>query len=262
MCARLSGKRILLTRPRESAAGLAEMIVEAGGEPICVPAMEIATIENVGPARAQLQAAHECAVVIFISRNAVEHANAITPLASIGIGIAVAPGKTTAQALRDCGVGNVAVPQYGHDSTAMLAMTAFTNISKQSVLIVRGEGGLDQLRDKLTQLKANVRVCEVYRRRKPDSCHADLKQSLDSPLDAICVASGETLQNLVDGESEEIVTRLHSATLFVPSERVSVLAKAMGFRRCVVATSPDDIGYLDSLKNWGAPPTWDSHAPG
>ena len=67
----LRGRRILVTRPREQAAGLARLIEQAGGRAILVPAIEI---EDLPPPPA-LEKLESFALAIFISPTAMLYRN-------------------------------------------------------------------------------------------------------------------------------------------------------------------------------------------
>ena len=70
----LSGKRIVVTRPRELAQGLAALIAQAGGEPLLFPTIEIRDAEDPAPARALLARLHEFDLAVFVSPSAVRKA--------------------------------------------------------------------------------------------------------------------------------------------------------------------------------------------
>ena len=132
----------------------------------------------------------------------------------------------------------------------MLALPELGAEAPESVLIVRGEGGRDTLRDKLSERGVDVTYLDVYRRQIPADCCAQLASAIHSGLDAVCVASGETLKNLIACVSTPASKSLLELPLFVPSQRVAEIAKRMGFDKITVAANPADQGFTHSLIKW------------
>ncbi|MEM7293485.1 MAG: uroporphyrinogen-III synthase [Pseudomonadota bacterium] len=227
-------------------------ITAAGGIPIHVPAIEIVRIEPNDEVMERLRDASNDDVVVFVSRHAVHLANDLIPLRDLQIKLAVAPGKTTARSLQKRGVENVAVPIDGNDSEAMLRTDALRDIANQRILIVKGEGGRDTLRDELIRRGAAVHRFDAYKRVRPDDCERQLRQILVSPLDAACFASGETLTNVLTCLAPEQLTVVQQSTLFVPSARVAKLASRNGFVKIRITSSPNNEGFAHSLIEWAS----------
>jgi len=70
----LARRRVLVTRPREQASGLAALILEAGGEPILFPAIEIAGPADPNPFFGMADRLEQFDLAIFISPTAVQKA--------------------------------------------------------------------------------------------------------------------------------------------------------------------------------------------
>ena len=67
----LAGRRVLVTRPVEQSATLAQGISEAGGEALLFPAIEIQPVMDDALVR-QIDRLHEFTLAIFISPNAAQ----------------------------------------------------------------------------------------------------------------------------------------------------------------------------------------------
>ena len=67
----LAGKRVVITRPIGQAENLARLVREAGGEPLCIPAIEILPLADPAPFHALAARLDSFDLAIFVSRNAV-----------------------------------------------------------------------------------------------------------------------------------------------------------------------------------------------
>jgi len=248
----LANLRVLITRPLDQSSALADLIHKCGGIAVAVPTLEIVGVPVSDAQRQTLLNCAACHAVVFISRNAVVHANSIAPLVGLAMRAVFAPGEATARALGDVGVDDVITPDSGSDSESLLALPQLCDISGKRVLIVRGLGGRDELRDKLVDRGARVDYVEVYRRRPPGDCHDKLRRALTDGIDAICVGSGEAMENLLSRLSAGEMESVLRLPLFAPSPRVASLARARGFKQPVVTDTPDDRGTTNSLLKWAA----------
>ncbi len=231
----LAGKRILVTRPRELAGGLAALIAQAGGEPVLFPTIEIRDPQE--PARAQALVARlpEFDLAVFVSPSAVRKA---MPLAAGGAWPRVAAvGEGTRRELERHGLRGVISPPGQPDSEALLALAELSQVAGSRVLILRGAGGRELLAETLAARGAKVEVAECYRRVRPEA------PPPEGRIDAACVSSGEALANLVAMLGRE---RLELAPVFVPHPRVEAQARELGLRRPVLA-APGDAGMLAAL---------------
>lgn len=222
----LAGKRILVTRPHGLAEGLAARIRQAGGEAVLYPAIEILAPEDPAAARAQLARAAQYELAVFVSPSAVRMACALH--AGPWPARAAALGEGTRLALEARGFREVIAPAAGADSEALLALPAMQGW--RSVLIVRGAGGRELLGAALAARGATVAVAECYRRARPQA------PAPQTSLDAICVHSGEALENLAALLG---AARLREAVLFAAHARIAAQAAAQGLARVVVAGPGD-----------------------
>jgi uroporphyrinogen-III synthase len=234
----LAGKRILVTRPRELAQGLATLIARAGGEPVLFPALEIRDAEDAGAARAVLARLEAFDLAVFVSPSAVRKAFELRGAPWPARVRAAALGAGTRRELETRGVAGIIAPEDGADSEALLALAQMRGLERARVLILRGAGGRELLGETLAARGAQVSVVECYRRARPAPGAAPA-----GALDAACANSGETLDNLVALLG---LARLRDTPLFVPHERVARMARETGFTAVEVA-GPGDAQMLARL---------------
>lgn len=253
----LTGRTIVVTRPRAQADDLAEMITRAGGRALCIPLLEIEAIPDQTPlqaAAAQLQAG--AALAIFISPNAVQYSlPTLLAQAPWPAGVQVAAvGEGTARALRAAGLGAVLFPEERFDSEALLELPPLqpARIAGQTVFIFRGEGGRTLLADGLRERGARVIGVPCYRRNSPAGGFSALYDLWrDEPRAAMILTSSEGLRNLwlaLDAEGQH---HLAEMLLFVPHARIEENARALGLQN-IVRTSAGDTGIFTALcaYNW------------
>ncbi|HEY9146167.1 MAG TPA: uroporphyrinogen-III synthase [Thiobacillus sp.] len=246
----LAGRTVLVTRPVHQAATLAQMVKAAGGEAFVFPALAIEAVaaERLADALEYLAGAD---IAIFISPNAAQFGMAaIRARGGLPDALQVfAVGPGTARALAEWGVENVITPD-GQDSEALLALPQMQAVAGRRVVIVRGVGGRPLVADTLRARGADVQFLECYRRTCP---HADAAPLLArwqaGGIDAVTVASAETLHNLAVLLGEPGASLLTATPLFVPHEKIAEAARRFGIAH-VVATQGGDAGLLDGLVNW------------
>jgi uroporphyrinogen-III synthase len=243
----LTGLSVLVTRPLPQAERLAAWIETHGGEAHVLPAIAIK------PVVAQLSSA--CDLVIFVSVNAVEHGIGFITR-SEGMRIA-AIGNATAAALRAAGWNVDVVPERGFTSEALLAHPELRIQSGTRVLIVRGQGGRELLREAFTAQGCVVDTLEVYERSLPaiDPLRRDQVETLWAAGDihVVTATSVESLTNLRTLLSERGNALLAESPLVVPSPRVASMARELGLRGdCIVADGADDEATINALARWHA----------
>ncbi|MBI2993569.1 MAG: uroporphyrinogen-III synthase [Gammaproteobacteria bacterium] len=249
----LRGKAILVTRPRQQAQRLCDMIRAAGGRAIRIPAMTILPPQDDGPARLALQARAAYDAVIFVSRNAVLFAEKLSPeFVSAHSGKPVyAVGAGTAAELEMRGIDAMTPrgDQYGSEALLELASLKEERVRGRSVLIVRGIEGRMILCRELTRRGARVTSAEVYRRAAPEPDPAGLRRMWrDEPPDVIVITSVQGLEQLVSMTDPEWRAALLGTALVTISGRVARRASGLGFRAPVrVARAASDEGLMDTI---------------
>lgn len=268
----LPGLRVLIIRSARPDDPLAAALSAAGASVMSYPILAIEALDvnlQVSPQRmtsdlvSQQQAPGCYDTIIFVSRHAVNYG--VAPLRQAGIDFdkveVAALGPTTAVMLGEQGIA--ALHPVDQTSTeSLLAIPEMASVSGQRILIVRGKGGRETLKDTLVARGADVSYCEVYR-RVADYRHADgIKLFLDSDEATVVVAhSGEILAAFARLD----FTRLDSTSLdstsqapktvwdlpcLVPGTRVAQLASELGFKQVVTAASAVATDMEQALRDW------------
>jgi len=245
----LNGACVLVTRPEHQAENLSRLIEQRGGIAVRFPTLEIVSRDD-DRIKSTLANLDGFRWVVFISANAVNFAlkansGKIPRTKSVRF---AAVGQATAQAMKMAGLPVDLVPEYGYNSEALLEMPQLQQVEGQNCLIVRGEGGREQLATTLRSRGAEVDYLEVYKRIIPRMDSSPVVELLaQHRLDVITVTSAEALQNLSLMLGEKNNKLLSLIPLVVVSDRIRCLAADMGFNRITVTDSPIDTAILETV---------------
>ena len=244
----LAGVRVLVTRPRYAARRLADALAAEGADAVCVPAMEIAPVDDTRSAARLREQLADVSVSVFTSANAVD---GFFRLVASGASdrlppVVLAVGRATAEALRVRGVAGVRTPSGGFDSEGLLACPELGSgqVAGRLVAIVKGEGGRDLLARELDRRGAGVIEANVYRRRAPERL-ADRLDDVRGTIDVVTATSAEALRNLLDA-APWTRSWLSGVVVVVASARVADVARACGLTRVVVACGADAASIVEA----------------
>jgi uroporphyrinogen-III synthase len=243
----LSGLRVLVTRPAVPAAKLAASIEALRGEAIVFPSIAVEPLEPAPP--------EEHALVIFVSAHAVEFGAKLVRK-SVGTRIA-AIGKATAAALAAVDLPPDIVPEHESTSESLLAHPALKVADGKGVLIVKGTGGRETLREAFAARGIAVTTCEVYRRIKP-TIAADQVAALESRwtehgIDVVTATSVETYMNLLELLTPRGRELLNRSTLLAPTQRIIDAARGAGWKGDeLISGGADDLSIVRTLSRWHA----------
>lgn len=214
----LDGVGVLVTRPRQQAAELIEAIAAAGGRSIPFPVIEIAA-RNATSIERDIGRLRAPDIVIYVSRNAVEHGLAWNPQGAVA-----AVGPSTAAALEAAGRIVDIVPAGGFDSESLLAEPPMNDVAGRTIRIVRGNAGRELLADTLRERGATVEYLAVYERRLPEYSDAELDELTrrwsSGEVDAVTAMSVESLRNLLALLPDACASALAETPLVTPAARV------------------------------------------
>ena len=245
---RLSGVRVLVTRPEPAAERLAQAFAGEGAIPIRVPAIVIVPVADTASAERLLERLSGVAVVVFTSVNAVESLFGLVPsTARSGLPpVALAVGRATAEALCAHRVDGVRTPAGRFDSEGLLACPELDveRVRGRRVAIVKGEGGRGLLARELRRRGAEVIETDVYRRQAPERLAAMLADVHES-IDVVTVTSAEALDNLL-GAAPWIPPWLSRRLLVTASARIAGAARARGPSRVAVAKGADGASIVEA----------------
>ncbi len=255
----LSGVTVVVTRPMHQAEKLCQLIEAAGGTAVRFPVIDILPSENPQQCRTQLARLTDYDFAVFVSANAVNTTMAMlkTPQAWPATLPIAAVGKATAQAIIKKGLPIPLVAPEPFNSEALLSVPALQKLEGKRILIFRGDGGREWLRDSLCERGALVDYIECYQRAIPQTDPRPLYTAWEQAQPGsmpIVVTSNQSLQNLVSMIDKEHQPALFASPLMVISERTASLASKLGFTQTpVVATTASDDAVLAALKTWTKP---------
>jgi uroporphyrinogen-III synthase len=246
----LNGAQILVTRPAHQADNLCHLISECGGIAVRFPTLEIVATNDCLNTQNILANLNKFQKIVFISANAVNFAlktngGKIDDLDPTQV---VVIGHATAQALKSANLTVGWIPEKGCTSEALLAMPQMQMLKGQHCLIVRGQGGREELADVLRKKGVTVEYWETYKRIIPNIDNSPVTSLLSqNKLDVITITSGEALENLLTMLGKEYHRQLFAIALVVVSDRIRNFATQMGFKRIAVADNPSDSAILDTV---------------
>ena len=161
-----------------------------------------------------------------------------------------AVGKTTATELKKYNV-DAELPECEFSSEGLLGLTSLQRLAGEKILIFSGVGGRQLLPDQLRSRGAVVSQCELYHRKISTDYTRNINDLLYSnKLGVVIIHSGELLVHLVSQIPGEGLNKLKKLPLLVPSERVSLLAKNMGFQYIICAPSALAEDIISVLSGW------------
>jgi uroporphyrinogen-III synthase len=247
--------RLLLTRPAEDCAALAETLAAQGVFSSCLPLLEIAPLPVSEKIRRAITQLPSCSAVIVVSKPAARIALDLLDGASALTMPWFSVGAATAQILLDHGL-DANFPADGDDSEALLQLPRLREAISQpgaQVLILRGEGGRELLAERLRERGASVEYLELYRRDLPAYAPDELPRRIAAErLNGLVVSSGQGFEHLrkMAGDIWPTIARL---PLFVPSPRVAELARAAGAQTVVDCRGASAAALLTALREHPEP---------
>jgi len=248
----LADKVILVTRPRQQANRLCELIGRQGGTALSLPTIAIEASADTGVYQNSPNYWSAFDMIIFVSRNAVIWAfKTIIRAADLDNARIIAIGEGSAEELAKHGIKRVlhAGPEAGSEALMGLDQLQSAQIKTRRIVIIKGEGGRTLLRDNLSARGAVVVTVNVYKRTMPVY---EVEYLIDiwqrHQPDAIVATSNEGLQNLVKLTPELVSGQLFSSALVAMSQRTMELAARLGFKNKIfVADEQSDAGLLRAL---------------
>ena len=200
----LSGRRIVVTRSREQAAELIDMLEERGAEAIAAPSIRIAPPEDMAALDAACAAAGSYDWIVFASANAVDYF--MTRLLANGDvrdlhGVRICTiGPSTASHLHRYGVRVDLMPAEFRADAVAQGLVASGHVEGQRILIPRADIARDRLAEELRGAGADVTEVVAYR-TIPASAdpggHDVYRMLLDRQIDAVTFASASAARNFV-----------------------------------------------------------------
>ena len=251
--ATLADKTVIVTRPLAQAQLLMQTLESRLATTVHFPVISICEAENIDDAKQHFENLANFQFIIFISTNAVHYGISIIKELNVELESCklAAVGPATKLALESYGHKVDIVPQSEFNSEALLAEPTFTNIVGQKILIVRGQGGREHLRQTLESRNAQVDYAEVYQRQLPKNRNPiDLSQ-LPIANCAVLLYSVESTQNLWSLCSQDEQQWLKKVTFIIASQRIAEAISRVGYaNNSIIAENPSDQAILAALMNW------------
>lgn len=257
----LFGRRVVVTRARQQATELLQLLAAQGADAVAVPCLDIAAPDDL---RALTDAAHkidEVDGIILSSPNGVRAW--FDSLAGLDLDVRVLHGKCvaaigtgTANACWERGIRPDVVPSSARSEGLVDALRT-RGLLDRRWLHVRADEGRDLLGDAIRGAGGHYQLVIGYRTIRPPA-PALLLRSLLPPerggegVDAICFASGKTARNFVDTLSEahgEAIAReiLRRARLVALGPVTAGALEAIGLEVAAVAAGLGDDAMLAAV---------------
>ena len=245
----------MVTRPAHQAIRLAEAISAMGADTFLFPTLAILPAELTDEDKETIRQIDQYDIIIFISPNAVEHGlNHIQALTELPDNILLATiGQGSATSLKSkLGKQADIVPKENFNSEGLLATDSLQNVSNKRILIIRGNGGREHLKQTLQQRGASVDYLNVYQRVKPATNTTDLEQYLqNNQIAAIVITSAESLKNLLLLTPKKVTSHLLQVPLLLINKRLVAIAKEAGFNnQLLVTTEASDDSIIGTLNEF------------
>jgi len=196
----LWGKTAVVTRSREQASRLVELLNAAGARCLEVPTLEIGPPDDLTPLDAALEQISGYDWVVFTSANGVKAFmdrlfGQDKDVRALGRAKIAAIGPATAQALKEYGLAADVVPETFQAEGLLDALTPHVSPGTR-ILLARAQVARDLLPDGLVRLGAQLDVAPVYQARAPQSIPPDAEAALrQGVVDILTFTSSATVHN-------------------------------------------------------------------
>jgi uroporphyrinogen III methyltransferase/synthase len=199
----LAGRRVLVTRSQDQAAGLVAALRRAGAEPVVVPMIQLVPLAGTQELDAALAGLAHYDLLLFTSANAVRQfvraasqANALSALRSR----IVCVGPATGRAAGALGLRVDLVPAQRFDAEGLLEAIhgAGLPLAGQRILLPRAAAARNVLPEGLRRAGATVDVVAVYRTEPAAGDPAVLRARLvRGEIDALTFTSPSTVRHFL-----------------------------------------------------------------
>jgi uroporphyrinogen III methyltransferase/synthase len=252
----LSGRRIVVTRSREQAGDLIDMLEERGAE--AIPAYSIRTIGPEDPLPLQEACARAGTFdwIVFASANAVDYfMNCLLADGDVrelhGVRLC-AVGPSTASRLHRFGIRVDLMPDEFRADAIGDALKASGDLARTRILLPRGDIARDKLAEELRAAGADVVDVVAYRTVPAgpdrDSDYDVYRMLLDRQIDAVTFASASAVRNFVAMLGQDQAADLLKSTVVASIGPVTAeAAEQLGVHTTVMPsryTVPDLVDAL------------------
>ncbi len=242
----LHGRRVVVTRARAQASGLAETLRDLGAEVVELPAIRIEPRIESEEVREAVKSLIEYSLVCFTSPNGVRllfeaMKEQGCDARALGGATVAAIGPGTARALAAHGIQADVVPER-FVAEALVEALEEVEVRERVVLVARAAEARDILPDALRERGADVDDVALYEtvREQPDPEQVEAAQGADY----ITFTSSSTVTNLVEALGDRFPADARVVSI---GPITSLAARATGLRVDVEAERHDIDGLLAAL---------------
>lgn len=240
--------RLLITRFAPHAQRLADLLNEQGIYSLAQPLLKVEPV--VGSLYPFAQTYND---IIAISTNAVEYTQQILQNKKWPLTRYYAVGEATQLLLAQHSKQSVYMPLDSFNSEGLLALPQLQQLKDRSILILRGVGGREFLKEELIARGASVDYYESYQRvaielPKSTSIHKWQQQAINGAI----ISSIELLEQLMSIAKNDDKDWLLSLTIYAASERILEHANALGFQKTNLLPSISNQRIIDYFTDEGS----------
>jgi uroporphyrinogen III methyltransferase / synthase len=248
----LHGRRVVVTRARAQASGLAATLRGLGAEVVELPAIRIEPRLETEEVRAAARSIGDYALVCVTSPNGADLlfealATASLDARALAGATVAAIGPGTARVLARHGIAADVVPER-FVAEALVEALAGTEVEGKRVLVARAAEARDVLPDSLRERGAEVDVVPLYEtvRGRPDEAAVEAAQDADY----VTFTSSSTVTNLTEALGDRFPRNARVVSI---GPVTSHAARAAGLEVHVEAERHDVDGLLAALLEDAAP---------
>lgn len=246
---RLSGVRVLLTRPRERSQELSFLLEDEGAEVLSVPLLELAPPEDPRPLKAAAEQLQRYAWIVFASPSGIQAW--VEAVREAGTGehlrrprVAVV-GPRTAQAAREFGL-DVAVEAQVNTGTGLAEALKTELHAGDEILMPAAQEGRLELLQELEDAGHRVSRVAAYRSTAGEVSDEVVSDVLATPPKVILFASPRTVEAFMDRFGEKAPELLAGAGRVAIGPTTAAALERLGHPASAVAERPTSEALLEA----------------
>ncbi len=242
----LAGRRVVVTRARAQASGLASTLRDLGAEVVELPAIKIEPRLDSDEVRRAIDSLHTYALVCLTSTNGVDllfeaMARAGRDARALANATVAAIGPGTARALADHGIAADIVPER-FVAEALVETLAPVEVRGRPVLVARAAEAREVLPEALRERGAEVDVVTLYETVREAPSGEAVEEAQEA--DYLTFTSSSTVRNLVEALGDRLPATARVVSI---GPVTSEAAREAGLEVAVEAGRHDIEGLVDAL---------------
>ncbi len=251
----LLGKNIVVTRAREQASSIAQMLACLGANVVQFPTIQINPIKDFTEVDKEISQMSSYDWVIFTSINGVEHLynrlNSLQKDSRIFANTKIAAiGPATAKGLLERGIKADFIP------TAYMAEGIVEGLQKEriegkKVLIIRAKEARELLPVELEKAKASVKVLTIYETVATNNDKEEIMQLIsDDKIDCVSFGSSSTVKNFFEQIPKDLVAKAKNLKFASIGEITSNTLTEFGFKADIQPQNFTIPELVESIKDF------------